>query len=447
MRKFWVTLFSCVFAFTMVACGSASKQDTSETSVQKEAAKEENVPAASNSPRTLGITIQAWMEGKYDFQRIIKEFEEENPGVTVVLNKVDTTDVTSNMLQWSQGKTNCDIAIGSARAKNLPYVLNDYIIEFTEENFFNDGLTRDAFFDAFFEEGSIGGKQYMIPFSCEVYGLVANIPMMEAAGLCENGVPIAPKTWDEVAKYAEQMTIVKDGVTIQEGIGFDWGKNLMTPTYFACLNSLSGTILSDDGVSPDFTSEAATKTFTLWKDLYDKGYTSIATFADGDAARTNFKSGNLAMHVTTASRWVEACELLGKENVTCLPLPGSAENGTMVIVHAIMIPKCSENIDLAIKFIKEKLLQDEFLIDATVQYGKMSPLKAHYENLTEGAWPDVVNFTEKAVTYPVYKDFNQLNETLVMEIQNMITGTQTIEQTQENLSNLKNRLDYSNGMK
>ena len=48
------------------------------------------------------MTVQAWMMGKYDFERIAKEFEEENPGVKVVYNQVDNVDVTSSMLEWSQ---------------------------------------------------------------------------------------------------------------------------------------------------------------------------------------------------------------------------------------------------------------------------------------------------------------------------------------------------------
>ena len=121
--------------------------------------------------QTLRVTVQAWMMGKYDFERIAKEFEEENPGVKVVYNQVDNVDVTSSMLEWSQGKTNCDLALGGDRSETVPYAANDYVVEFTDENFFNGDFTKDKFIESFLESGNADGVQYMIPLLGEVLGL------------------------------------------------------------------------------------------------------------------------------------------------------------------------------------------------------------------------------------------------------------------------------------
>ena len=46
--------------------------------------------------------------------------------------------------------------------------------------------------------------------------------------------------------------------------------------------------------------------------------------------------------------------------------------------------------------IKDKLLQEQFQTDSMNSYGKMSPMKAHYEKLDNPYWPTVLDFTEKA---------------------------------------------------
>lgn len=456
MKKLFSLLLACLMVLSIVACAAPAAEPSEEPApaapaVSAEEPKAETAPAeepaASSEPRTLRITALAWFEGKYDFQRIIKEFEEENPGVTVEFNKVDATDYTSNMLQWSQGKTNCDIYIGGSRAENLPYVGKDYLVEFDETNFFTDGMSRDDFFPAFLECGNIDGAQYVIPLCCEVMSLVVNVPMFKEAGLVdEAGKPIPPKTWEELYEYAEKLTIVEDGVTKQLGLGYDWGANGIAIAYLLQLNTLKGSIFQEDGVSPDFSSPESAQVMQMWHDLLANGYSSTDTFADQDASRTNFKSGKLAMHIAAASRWIEAGQLLGTSNVSALPVPGSEEHGSFCFIHGIIVPNVSENQDLAIKFIKEKLLQDDFLTYTMNKWGKMSPLKAHYNALVEDAWPFVVDSTLSAITYPLYKDYVTMDSNMQIELQRMLIDEQTIEKTQERLTEMASTIDTTSGL-
>ena len=398
--------------------------------------------------RTLSITAQAWLYGKYDFDSLKEHFEANHPGVTVVYNQVDTADITSNMLQWSQGKTDCDIAIGGDRAQIISYAANDYIVEFTDENFFNGEFTRDKFYDAFMECGNIEGKQYQIPLSCEGYGITVNVDMFREAGLVdENGKIIPAKTWDELYEYARKLTKVdSDGKVTQTGLCFDWGTNIMEQMFYACLQSYKGTFYEEDGKTVDFTSEGATYMLNFWRNLVKDGYTSIDTFADGDAARTSFKAGALAMHATTTGRWIEAQGILGADSVSIMPFPGAEDNGGWAIIHGIVIPKASQNQDLAIAFIKEELLSDDFLVNTLNTYGKMSPMKKHYENLEDEDWPVVLDIIANAETAPLYKDYSKLVTFLTSEMQNMLVGNTSIEDCQKNLKNYIGTLDLSTGM-
>ena len=145
----------------------------------------------------------------------------------------------------------------------------------------------------------------MIPMLGEVVGIVCNKAMMKEAGLLdENGEIINAETWDDLSEYASKLT--KDG---QTGLGIDWGSNMMLYTYEACLNGVAGTIFKEDGTTIEYTGDNVKYLLESWKKLIDDGYTTTDVFADMDANRTQFKSGQLAMHLAPASRWIEAGEV------------------------------------------------------------------------------------------------------------------------------------------
>lgn len=394
----------------------------------------------------LRVTTQAWMMGKYDFEGIKADFEKKHPGVTVVYNKVDNADVTTNMLQWSQGKTNCDIAIGGSREHAVQYAAKDYIVEFGDD-FFTGDNAKDKFFPAFLELGNVEGKQYMIPVTGEVMFIVANKDLMKKAGLTsENGKVEAPKTWDELYDYAKKATIKKDGKTVQTGLSIDWGTNFMTYSYLSALQGIKGNFFESDGKTIDFTSPESKSLLTNWNKLVKDGFTPIDTFADMDAGRTNFKAGKVAMLMTAASRWIECQQNVGKDNTTVIPVPGTDTHGSLVYIHGAVIPKASPKIELAKLFIQEELLKTEFHVKALNTYGKMSPLLAHYQGLENADWPTVVEATKSAVTTPLYKDFSKLDTSVQIELQKCIKGDQSVEDTQNNLKKLIGTLDLTTGL-
>ena len=437
-RKAYSLALAAVMASSVLwGCGSSSSGSGTAAEKSSDSSTKE-----AGGQQTLRVTVQAWMMGKYDFERIAKEFEEENPGVKVVYNQVDNVDVTSSMLEWSQGKTNCDLALGGDRSETVPYAANDYVVEFTDENFFNGDYTRDKFIDSFLESGNADGVQYMIPLLGEVLGCVVNILMMEEAGyIAEDGSVIAPADWNEMYEYAKNLT--KDG---QTGLAIDWGNNMAVKAYDACIMGTNASLYEADGNTLNFTAGPVKNMLQVWQDLVRDGYTTTDVFADADANRTNFKAGRVAMHIAPASRWIEAGELLGAENVGVMPIPGTDTHGSVSYIHGAVIPKASENQELAIKFIKDKLLQEQFQTDSMNSYGKMSPMKAHYEELDNPYWPTVLDFTEKATTPPLYKDYTKLDTNMQIELQKMLSGDSTVDDFSANMSKFMTTIDLSTGM-
>lgn len=239
-KKAYSLALAAVMASSVLwGCGSSSTDPGTGAAEASDSGTKE-----AGGGQTLRVTVQAWMMGKYDFERIAKEFEEENPGVKVVYNQVDNVDVTSSMLEWSQGKTNCDLALGGDRSETVPYAANDYVVEFTDENFFNGDFTKDKFIGSFLESGNADGVQYMIPLLGEVLGCVVNIPMMQEAGyVAEDQTITAPADWNEMYEYAKNLT--KDG---QTGLAVDWGNNMAVKAYDACVMGANGTCTSQTGI-------------------------------------------------------------------------------------------------------------------------------------------------------------------------------------------------------
>lgn len=462
MGKRFVRIVSLIMLllFSVVAAAgcsgnSGSNDAASEKTTAGTTAASGEVPketAAANEPeyedvKELRITVQAWMMGKYKLLEAGEQFEKDHPGIKVVFNKVDNADTTTNMLQWAQGTTNCDIAIGGSREQAVQYAAKDLIISF-DQGFFDENVKKEDFFPSFLELGNIEGTQYMIPVTGEVMFIVVNKNLMKNAGLLDEiGAIKAPATWDELYEYAKKATVIENGKVVQTGLSIDWGTNFMAYSYLSCLQGLRGSFLESDNRTIDFTSPEVKYLLTMWNKLVADGYTPMDTFADMDAGRSNFKAGKVAMHITAASRWVEAGDLLGASNVTVMPIPGTDKNGTLSYIHGAVIPKASPAPKLAMLFIKERLLDKDFHSYSLNKYGKMSPLNTHYSSLIADEWGTVVEATKKSVTTPLYKDFAKLDKGMQVEMQKCIAGKQSVDDTMANLKNLVDSIDKSTGLK
>lgn len=447
VKKLVGIVVALTMALTLLAgCGSSAPKATEQTSAQTTQASQGATEPAKEEPKELRVTVQSWILGKYKLEEYAKKFENDH-GVKVTINKVDNADTTTNMLQWAQGKTNCDLAWGGSREQAVQYAAKDFIIDF-DSDFYDDTIKKDDFFPSFLELGNIEGKQYMIPLTGEVMFIVVNKSLMKKAGLADDKGNIKPPAnWDELYEYAKKATVVENGKTVQTGLSIDWGTNFMAYSYFSNLQGLKGSFMEADNKTIDFTSNEAKTLMGNWAKLVKDGYTPTDTFADMDAGRSNFKAGKVAMLISAASRWVEAGDLLGAANVTVMPIPGTDKNGSLTYIHGVVIPKASPAQNLAKQFIKEVLLNKDFQSYSVNKYGKMSPLNSHYTSAVAGEWTTVIEATKKAATSPLYKDFAKLDKTMQVELQKCISGKQSVDVTSANLKKMVDSIDKSTGLK
>ncbi len=399
------------------------------------------------APKELRISAQAWFFGKYQLNEAAEHFMKTHPDVKVSFEKVDNSDATTYILQWSQGKTGSDLVIGPLPAQAVIFAAQNYIINF-DSGFFDKNLKKSDFVPSILKLGNIGGKQYMLPMMGEVMFIVVNKKLMKNAGLVDkDGNVLTPKTWNELAEFAKKATIVDNGKVVQTGLSIDWGANFMAHSYLACLQGVKGSFYESNKKTVDFTSKEAKSVLSVWRKLVKDGYTPVDTFADMDAGRTNFKAGKVAMHLSAASRWVEAGGLLGDDNVGVIPIPGTDKNGSFVYTQGIVIPRTSPEQTLAKQFIKEELMSRDFQLYAMNKFGKMSPIASHYKQALSPQWKMVLDTVNKSVTFPLYKDWNKLERTMQVEIQKCLTEKQTVDETANTLKKTIDSLDQSIGMK
>lgn len=436
MKKSLAGLLSVLMVCSLGACNSNPAKQANATSSN----------TADTQTGNLRINGQSWFWGKYNFDKLKTDFESKHKGVTVTYQKLAYSDTTTNMLQWATGKTDCDITLGGSREDAVAYVAKDYLIKFDDTNFFNGDCKQSNFVSSFLKLGDINGNQYVIPFCNEVFMINANKTLMAKAGLVDGSGKIAnPETWDQLYTYAKKATIKKNG-TVQTGLSIDWGTNDGFQSYMSSLQGVAGTLYGKDNATLDFTSSKASEVFTAWKKLIDGGYTPTDTFADQDAGRTNFKAGKVAMLIAPASRSIEAESLIGKGNVTTLPLPGSDKNGSFCYTQGIMVPKLSAHKTLAIQFIKEELLNNALLEPTMTKYGKLSPLLSTYEGKDQ-IFKDMLQIAQKSVSAPLYLDYNKLNTKFVTENQNYLKGGEDLKQLQSNLTQLESSLNLTMKLK
>ncbi|MEA4878472.1 extracellular solute-binding protein [Aminobacterium sp. MB27-C1] len=403
--------------------------------------------AAAAQKQTLRVGVEAWMLKKFDLQNAAQIFMKDHPEVEVEYVQVETADNTSYLLQWSQKKTSVDMVIGGSRENAVPYVAKDLLMNF-DEGFFDQKVAREDFIPAFLDLGKIEGTQYLIPIQGQIMYVTVRKDLMKKAGLTDKeGNVIPAKNWDEFYEYAKKLTEKEDNKVVTSGLAIDWGKNFMAYSYLSSLQGVRGSIYANEKSNIiDFRSDEASHMLKVWNNLVKDGYTPVDTFADMDAGRSNFQAGNVAMHISSVSRWKEASEILGADKVTGMPLPGADRNGTIAFVSGIMIPKVSENPELAKLFIKERLMDREFQLWTLNKYGKMPVLKRNYEGADAPIWSEILKSAVKAGSCPLYKDWPRLDNEMNIQLQSAIMGKTPIEKVLKNLDGYVRSINTSSGL-
>lgn len=132
---------------------------------------------------------------KAAFEAAVKQFEAENPGVTVQMNVYDHESYKSSIRNWLTSAPP-DVALwySGARMRQFvtPGLLEDVSALFTPE-------ARGQFAPKVLDTVTVDGKQWGVPYSYYQWGLFARTDLLKKAGVGEI------KTWDDLLGACDKL--------------------------------------------------------------------------------------------------------------------------------------------------------------------------------------------------------------------------------------------------
>lgn len=302
-------------------------------------------------------------------EQLIRRFEEEHPQIRIDAQYVPTGDALVQKLIT---------AIQSRTAPDLAWIHTDFLDKLVEaealrplEEFFIDegGALPPYIADIFpqlLDAGTYDGTIWTVPMEATSLALVYNRGLFRKAGLDPDK---PPETWEELERYAQQLTVDEDGDGRIDRYGFlvpvfpsSSDLNIwMVQQWLPFLWQAGGMELSDDLRRATFDESAGVAALTLWRRMYDSLNMRTFTMAHDMA----FASGKLAM-VLDGPWDLPRYRAARKLDWAVAPLPGGrAGRATVVAGEHLAIFRQSEHPDAAWTFVRWMLnpsVQAEFSV-------------------------------------------------------------------------------------
>ncbi|GEP32576.1 sugar ABC transporter substrate-binding protein [Nocardioides szechwanensis] len=231
--------------------------------------------------------------GKGYYEQVAKDFEADNPGVTVEIEAMAHEDMVDKLAAAFQSGDLPDIYMERGGGE-----LSDHV---------EAGLVRDISDDAAEEIGKVGGsvagwqvdgQTYALPFSIGVVGFWYNTELFEQAGITE-----APTTMEQLYDAVEKLKAA-DIQPISVGAGDKWPAAHYW--YYTALRSCSEETLTDAVGTLDFSDECFVQAGEVLQDLLDTepfndGFLSTVAQEGATSASGLLATGKVAMEL--AGHW------------------------------------------------------------------------------------------------------------------------------------------------
>ena len=243
-------LVACMLTSMLVGCGApkteapATDEETTEAPAEEETPAEEEAPATEEAPAADGeeVTLTFWthIEDSWNVaqDKIIAEFEAENPNIKVKRESFPYDEfeakTQTSLISKSGGADIYELwggwAVDFAPTGAFSPVPDDYVQHLVEDSY-------EPVLGAFKYED----KYYGVPweFNIEYGGMLASIPLFEEIGA------EYPTTWDEMIDAARKAT-KGDGTTFDvRGIDF-YSWDTLTYTWLSMILSSGGQYMDGD---------------------------------------------------------------------------------------------------------------------------------------------------------------------------------------------------------
>lgn len=430
MKKRWSgTILAVCLSGAMLLGGCGNKKAEEAAPPAPGSDVSQNATSAEN-PVTITFVRTGTPEILHGiFDSIIADFEKENPDIKVDMQDLGWGDAEKSLQVWASSQTLPDVmyhlpgTIFDLASKGLVVDLNTYM---------DDELKNDIY-DSLLTAGQYEGKQYVIPCGATSLLLWYNTEIFEQAGL-DPANP--PKTFEELVDAAKTIT-EKTGIP---GIGM-YGKSaggetsFMYESFYAAAsgknswNPETQQYTYDDAANKD----AAVSALKVMQDLTEYAQPSVVEYSRFDT-RTLLRDGKVGMVLDVINMANQVTDELdnGKVKVAQLPAGASGKQLSAINMGGWFIPANSKHPEEAWRFLRY-LMKTENQVKHTA-YGSVPILKSEAATYEGDYWATVIKSVENSVPEGISPKTNSLWTVNGEELQLLLMGKQTPEETLEKLN-------------
>lgn len=426
-RKIISIVVSCIMV-TMLFTGCVKKQDTSSDTGNS--TENTNQPTEKKEQVTLTFVRTGTPEVlRGIFEPIIADFEKENPDIKIDMQDLGWGDAEKSLQVWASSKTLPDVmyhlpgTIFDLASKGLVVDVNQYMDEELKNNIYESLL----------QAGQYDGKQYVIPCGATSLLLWYNTDIFTKAGLDPEH---PPKTFEELIAAAKAIT-EKAGVP---GFGM-YAKpaggetSFVFESLFAAASGKNSWDAEKQKYSYDDpeNKDAAVSALKLMQDLVPYTQQGIVEYGRFDT-RTLLRDGQVGMVLDAINMANQIPDELdsGKIKVAQIPTGASGKQLSAINMGGWFIPSNSKYPEQAWRFLNY-LMKTENQIKHT-EYGSVPILKSESETYKGDYWKTIIKSVEDSVPEGISPKTNSLWTVNGEELQLLVMGKQTPEETVENMA-------------
>lgn len=223
-----------------------------------------SILSCSDRKEEVQIQLSFWQfwtdpEVRPTIEKLVSEFEEENPGV-----KINLTDLT-----WSNGHEKIVVAFSSKTAPDVLELGSDWVSEFSSEGVLMDVTEQAEKIKEnylMWEPVTYKGKIFGFPWILDTRVLFYNKELMKEVGLDPQNFP---QTWDELLDFCKKINTLKP-----KAYGFganSFERHRLYKKFLPFFWSNGGKILNKDWTESQINSSEGVQALEYYKKLTKQG--------------------------------------------------------------------------------------------------------------------------------------------------------------------------------
>ncbi|NLG68472.1 MAG: ABC transporter substrate-binding protein [Firmicutes bacterium] len=198
-------------------------------------------------------------------KKLVEEFNRQNPALRVEYTAIPNTQFFTKMLTAMSTGTGPDV-LNMSSTQIARYIGSGMVapIDSRAFGYQSQAELEQAWIPGTLAAASDGGVVYGVPSEYNVSAMVINTAHFRQAGRDPNA---PPRTWDELVKVAEKLTVRQGAQIARRGFDFFYVPNFYWLDLGILLAQWGGDLLNAQGTESTINSPQAVEALQFWYDL------------------------------------------------------------------------------------------------------------------------------------------------------------------------------------